>query len=154
MRQINRSLVQQALQSLIWYSETNLVNNAKLYFTAKKALVFLWSRKPFLLSNRDRSTRRKRQFGYAADQKNMLTHLCLIRAAAVLQKAFFCIHLIKENVFSERSALVNIFFELLYYGTGKVVINTVCCSSLLFFVGCQAKPTKIMRSFDCILPII
>ena len=118
------------------------------------ALVFIWGRKPFLLSNRGRSMRKKRQFGYAADQKNMLAHLCLIRATAVLQKAFFCIHLIKENVFSEGSALIAIFFELLYHGTGYVVINAVCCSSLLFFVGCQAKPTKIMCSFDCILPII
>ncbi|KAL4216123.1 hypothetical protein AB4K20DRAFT_1863312 [Rhizopus microsporus] len=35
----------------------------------------------------------------------MLTHLCLIRAAAVLQKAFFGIHLVEEDVFSEGSAL-------------------------------------------------
>ncbi|KAL4211504.1 hypothetical protein AB4K20DRAFT_1897430 [Rhizopus microsporus] len=84
----------------------------------------------------------------------MLTHLCLIRTAAVLQKAFFCIHLIKENAFGEGSSLIDIFFELLYHGTGNVVINTVCCSSLIFFVGCQAKPTKIMHSFDFILPTI
>jgi hypothetical protein len=106
------------------------------------------------MSNWGRSMRRKWHPGYATDQKNMLTHLCLIRAAAVLQKAFFGIHLVEEDVFSEGSALVSILFELFYYGTGYIIINAVCCSSLLFFVGCQVNPTKIMHSFDCILPII
>lgn len=74
----------------------------------------------------------------------MFTYLCLIRAAEVLQKAFFGIYFIKDGIFSEVLALVDIFFELPYHGADSVVINAVYYSFLLFLVGCQVKPIKLL----------
>ena len=108
----------------------------------RKSWLSCWGIKTFLLTNRDRSTRRKGPLDYAANQKNMLTHLCLIREAAILQKIFLDIHLIEEDAFSEGSVLVNISFELFDSGTGNVVINTICCSSFFSSLAVKRNPPE------------